>query len=137
MRKIQYGGHFSRWPPSGLLFHHFAQNHSTNCDTWMKFGRIVPCWSVRQVKVLAMTKFKMAAIIQDVCQTDLCFMILLKNHNENHDINMKFERSVTCMSVIFFRWPIHPLQGDSSLAHDIPTIELASQMFCYFPFEFQ
>ena len=62
--------------------------------------------------MLAMKKFYMAAIIQDGCQTDLCFMVLLKNHSENHDINMKFERSVTCRSVIFFRWPIHPLQGD-------------------------
>ena len=42
----------------------------------------------------------MAAIFQDGCQTGLCFMVLLKNHSANCDINWKFGRSVPDRSAI-------------------------------------
>ena len=75
-------------------------NHRANSEISMKFGMSVPDRLLFQKKVLATEKINMAAIFQDGRQMDLCFMILLKIHGANCDINVKFGRSVPSWSFI-------------------------------------
>ena len=49
--KIQYGGHFSRWPPSGPFLHGFAQKNGAKCNKTMLFGRKVHTRSLFQIEM--------------------------------------------------------------------------------------